>query len=106
MAPPDVGPGHDHRPLRRGQQRHRPVEQIGVRARRKGGPAQRTRFAAIGGLAEHVVHREVDERHSGGCTDRGPQGVVDTVADRRGGLRRGRVTGQRRDEGHVVDFLQ
>src|SRR4051812_4888704 len=57
-------------------------------------------------LAEHVIHREIDERDSGRRTDGGPQRIVDQRPDRIGRLRGCREPRQRRHERHVVDLLQ
>ena len=61
------------------------------------------------GRAEHVIHREVDERHPrrlpvGTC--RGAQRIVDQRADRVRRLRSRGEPGQRCDERNVVDLLQ
>ena len=106
VPPPHVGAGHDHRSLRFGQQTHGGVQGIPVRVdwgRRIG---QRAGAAGVMRLAEHVIHREIDERDAGRRTDSGPQRIVDERPDRIRRLRGGGEPRQRRHERHVVDLLQ
>ena len=108
VSPPHVGPGHDHRALRRGEQldcaRQRlPVCGVGAR---QGVQRAGRRPSSSGRGSECNVHREVDERHARRRADGGSQRVVD---HRRHRIRRGRgarVARQGCDERHVVDLLQ
>ena len=106
VSPPHVGARHDPPAAARRRASARPVQRLPVR-RRRGGRLCSAPGLLVVGLAEHVVHREVDERH----TRRRPS-APRPAARRRSARRRrpataGRgVPGQRRDERHVVDLLQ
>ena len=108
VAPPHVGARHDHRPLRAGEQARRDAERLAVGLNRFRRTRKRTRVARVVGLAEDVIHREVDERDARRRppAPSRPQRVVDEPADRIGRLCGGGEPGQRRNERHVVDLLE
>ena len=109
VAPPHVGACHDHRPLRVGEQSRRDHERIAVGLSRGLRGGQCARLAGVVGLAEDVIHREVDERDARRRPRRAngrPQRVVDQPADRVARLCGGGEPRQRCHERHMVDFLQ
>ena len=109
MPPPHVGARHDHRSLRAREQFRRDAERPAVGLTRGTRGCQRARFACVVSLAEHVIHREVDEGDAGRSSPQsrgGQKRVVDQSTDRVGRARGGGEPGQRSHERHMVDLLQ
>ncbi len=106
VTPPDVGSGHDHRPLRSRKQVGGAVQGVHIRRRWRGQVGKRARAAGILGHRKRVIHREVDESHTRWGGHRCPQGFVDQPARILCGLCGGREAGQRSHKRHMVDLLQ
>ena len=107
VAPVEVGPGHDHRPLGAAQQRRGALEGAAV-GRRPAGRVGQLGRASSPSSASMKTWSSGKSRNAGPGVrrERGGQRLVDEPRDLGRRLRRRRELDQRRDERHVVDLLQ